>query len=372
MSQEGAPDGRALIEHLRVHNFRNLSEAVLTPASHFNLIFGENGHGKTSLIEALYVGCTTKSFRSQRLSDAIKEGETEAAVTLSARTLGLTRELRARVGARSRSFLIDGKKPKSQLTYALATPVIAFHPGDLTLASGPASVRRNLLDRILVHQDPAGAKARQRYQRAVRERQKLLSEPRTSEAQLTAYEEIIADSGSRYSEGRAYVAKSVEEALLPAFEKMASPGLACRLIYEPGGTGDRDAFVRALAASRVRDRARGAANFGPHRDELRAELAGRPARSHASQGQQRVLALAFKMAELACIREVTQMEPILLLDDVSSELDPARTSAVFDFLREERSQIFVTTTRPELFVDVHGRSSGRADFWVQNGSLVRR
>jgi DNA replication and repair protein RecF len=132
-----------------------------------------------------------------------------------------------------------------------------------------------------------------------------------------------------------------------------------------------DAFARELREGRTRDLHRGTASFGPHRDELHLVIDGRPARSHASQGQQRLLTLSLKMAELTCVREVTGLEPMLLLDDVSSELDPERTQAVFELLRESRSQIFVTTTRPELFTNVSLKGPLRADFLVQNGSLSK-
>jgi DNA replication and repair protein RecF len=121
----------------------------------------------------------------------------------------------------------------------------------------------------------------------------------------------------------------------------------------------------------VRDTRQRAASFGPQRDELQLVVDGRSARHHASQGQQRILTLALKVAELECVRDARRAHPVLLLDDVSSELDPARTGAVYDFLRETQSQVFVTTTRPELFPTPGVSGLERADWRLVSGAVER-
>jgi DNA replication and repair protein RecF len=117
------------------------------------------------------------------------------------------------------------------------------------------------------------------------------------------------------------------------------------------------------------DRRRRAATFGPHKDELELVLDGRAARKHASQGQHRILTLSLKLAELSTIREARQAHPLLLLDDVSSELDPTRIGLVYDFLRESQSQVFVTTTRPDLFVTPGLGPDERHDYRLEAGCL---
>jgi DNA replication and repair protein RecF len=368
--------GCTILRRLALSDFRNLTHVAFEPAPRLNLIHGDNGHGKTSLIEALYVLATTRSFRSTKLLETVREGTEQARLKAEVESFGLRRELQATLGLRGRSFLIDGKKPQRIIDYALKTPVIAFHPGDLQLVSGPASCRRTLLDRVLLYLDPQGADARLYYQKALRDRQKLISESgsqaRGSQAaHLDAIEQVVARHGARFARGRKEAAERVIEALGPAFQQMAAPGLRCVTTYEPGGVTDKDTFAEKLLERRSKDFFRGAATFGPQRDELHLSIEGRVARSHASQGQQRLLTLALKMAELSCVREVTGMEPMLLLDDVSSELDHERTTAVFNFLKEARNQIFVTTTRPELFSNVTLEDSLRADFRVLNGHLSK-
>jgi DNA replication and repair protein RecF len=150
---------------------------------------------------------------------------------------------------------------------------------------------------------------------------------------------------------------------------MAAQGLLLGVAYRPGGSLDEAEFSSRLAEARAADLRRGSATFGPQKDELELSISGRSARYHASQGQQRILTLALKLAELDCIRFARAVEPILLLDDVSSELDPTRTGAVYESLRESASQVFVTTTRPELFTTQGLGVAERADFEIRGGVL---
>jgi len=354
-----------------LRNFRNIADLVLEPAPRFNLISGDNGHGKTSLIEGLYLLCTSQSFRSKRLNETIQQNEERALLSAQTESFGLKRHLKANVSRRGRSFLIDEKRPKRLVDYALSTPVIAFHPGDLLLANGPAQARRTLLDRVILHEDPTGADARIQYKRALKDRQLLLKGQGGSNAELDAYEEVAARYGSRFSRARRAAAKSVIEAIEPVFRQMAHSDLSCRVEYEAGGTEDAVELSAELKKRRRVDALRGSASFGPQRDDLCLFVDERPARTHASQGQQRLLTLSMKLAELACVRQVTKMEPILLLDDVSSELDRERTAAVFRLLQASRSQVFVTTTRPELFSEVLVSTEERADFCMRNGELEK-
>lgn len=361
--------GRALVLGLSVHHFRNINALTVHPAPGLNLVTGDNGQGKTSLIEALYVLCTTKSFRSPRLKDVIQDGQQRAEILAKLSTLGLPRQQQAALSERGRSFLIDGKKPKRTLDYARSAPVVAFHPGELSLVTGAGSLRRTLLDRIALYLDPGGAEARLNLQKATRERQVLLERRGTSARELDAFEQVIAESGVRLCQSRQHCVNRLTESLLPAFQRMAPSDLEISCRYVPGGSNEVEMFTQELRIRRSRDLRRGAMTFGPQRDELALNLNDRPARTHGSQGQQRLLTLGLKLAELACVRDATGLDPILLLDDVSSELDPTRTESVFQFLRQTSSQVFVTTTRPELFDKVELDTSQRANFRMYAGEL---
>ncbi len=365
-----SPATRIVFERVVVRSFRNIDSLELEPAPRLNVIAGDNGQGKTSLLEALYFVATSRSFRADRLRELVREGAEHGSVRAFIDEAGLRREQRATAGLRSRSLLIDGKRPPLLAAYATRTPVVVFHPGDLELASGAAAVRRTLLDRVALFLEPASGDDRLRYTRALRERQRTLDDRGTRAPELDAFESVMAEHGARFARARAHAAGAISDALSPAFARMAAPELELGIRYLPGGTEDPGLFQSELAGRRAQDLRRRKATFGPQRDELELLVDGRSARHHASQGQQRILALALKIAELDCVRRARGAHPVLLLDDVSSELDPTRTGAVYAFLRDTRSQVFVTTTRPELFTTPDVEADERADWTISGGRLV--
>jgi len=358
-----------LFERLSIRGVRNLTALELEPAPRLNVIVGDNGQGKTSVLEALYLVATTKSFRAERLATLIQAGTEQASVGAVVSEAGMRREQRTVLGPRSRVVRLDGKAPKSLAGYATRTPVVVFSPADLELVSGGASGRRRLLDRVALYLDPPGTDARLRYEHALRSRQRVLEERGPGARELDAFEEVMAEDGARFALARERAADGVRERLGATFARLAAPELGVRCVYVPGGTTDRDLFRQRLAAARPADARRGAATFGPQRDELELDIDARPARSHASQGQQRLLTLALKLTELDCIREARGAHPVLLLDDVSSELDPERTLAVHELLMNTQSQVFVTTTRADLFPERPVLSTERADFRLTAGAL---
>ncbi len=360
---------KVFVDHLQIRDFRNLAAADVVPSAELNVLAGDNGHGKTSVLEALYAVATSRSFRSDKLAEVIADGTDVAVVRAHVVDDGVGREQRLAVERSRRSIALDGKRPERLSTYATRTPVVVFHPGDLALVAGAAAGRRTLLDRLALFFDPASADHRQRYERALRERQKTLELRGTRAADLDVFEALMVRHGVVFARARASAAAQLAERLATAFESMAPRGLDLRVRHDAGGTDDPEVFAEELAARRERDLRRRTATFGPQRDDLELTLAHRSARRHASQGQQRLLTLALKAAELACVRDARGAYPVLLLDDFSSELDPTRTGAVYDFLRGGQSQVFVTTTRPDLFPTPRG-TPGRRDFVLDQGRVL--
>lgn len=352
--------------------FRNLEPGSLTFASGLNVIFGENGQGKTSLIEAIYLLCTTRSFRTTKLGEVIQTDAPHARIKGSFERAGLPWTLEAQISPRGRSFQKNGVRPKERLLYIQSTPVVAFHPGDLLLVTGAAQLRRRLLDRVILHRKPSAIDAKRSYDEAAKKRL-LLLEQRPRSRELEAFEAVMAESGASLSSAREQAVIALEARFSSIFTRLAREDLSMSIFFRPGGTSDVEEFRRKLEASRALDARRKMTTYGPERDELIVSLDGRPARSYGSQGQQRMLALSLKLAELELVRESSLTCPILLLDDVSSELDKERTEAVFRFLGRERNQVFVTTTRPELFADagriLESASRARADFRVESGRI---
>jgi DNA replication and repair protein RecF len=383
---------RALaVAEIAVRDLRNLAAVDAELAPGLNVVHGDNGHGKTSLLEAIYLAATSRSFRTARLGELVRHGAETASVRariVERGAAGEVERVQSAGIARSRvTVRLDGQRPPSLAAYATRTPVVVFHPDELALSTGPAAGRRRLLDRLVLYRDPIGADAAVRYGRALRARQDLLRRGVRAGAALDAYEELCAAEGARLTAARRAAVVALEAPLAHAFARIAAPGLALTAAYAAGGGDDAEPARRELAAGRERDAHRASAGYGPHRDDLALLLGGHPARVVASQGQHRALVLALKAAESAVVATATGQVPILLLDDVSSELDAARTDALFAFLgasiraAEAASsggpdaaapprQIVLTTTRPSLIPESFGEGGGRRDFRLERGVLV--
>jgi DNA replication and repair protein RecF len=362
---------RVAFRRVAVSHFRNLVDGAFEPGPELNVITGDNGQGKTSLLEALYFAATTRSFRTEKLGALIRHEHADLAVHASVEEAGRLREQRALIARGVRRVQIDGKRPPRLIDYAQRTPVVVFHPGDLELVAGASGERRRLLDRVALFVDPHGYAARAPYERALKERQRALEERGETAPDLDAFEPLIAQHGARFQLARERAAGALARHVGAGFSRLAPAALGLGLRHRAGGTSDAATFLDELRQRRRKDIVRRAPSFGPQRDELELELDGRAARFHASQGQQRIVTLALKLAELECILEARGAEPVLLLDDVSSELDPSRTGAVYEVLRSAVSQTFVTTTRPELFPTLGERRGERADWIVRDGRLER-
>lgn len=356
---------------LRVQGFRNIASVDLSPSPGFNVISGDNGQGKTSLLEAIYFVATTRSFRTERFRELLMEGEQTAVVKVRVDDGGLVREQRAIVAGSGRAVQIDGKRPERLSQYATQTPVVVFHPGDLVVVSGPAQGRRTLLDRIALFGDAMSADHRLRYTRAMKSRQLVLAERGPSAMDLGPLEELMGRHGAALSAARARAADELAAAGSAAFDHMSVSSSKLEIRYMPGGDEDASRMTEQLGRRRAEDLRARSAGVGPHRDDLKLLLGGRTVRKHASQGQQRLVTLALKMAELECVRRARGAHPVLLLDDVSSELDRTRTGAVFELLSSTLSQVFLTTTRPELFVTPAPGATERRDWVVRSGAIER-
>lgn len=364
------------LERLRVRAFRNLGHVDIEETGRFNVIAGNNGHGKTSLLEAIYFAATSRSFRTHRAAELVQHGERVASVgarfaEVSEELPKLAREQTAAVEGSRSVVRIDNNRPASLAEYATRSPVVAFHPEELALSSGPASGRRTLLDRLALFMRPASADHRARYTQALKARHELLrrTEAPHESAEIDAFEELCAVHGAQVTAARAAAVEALGEELLPAFHRIAAPDLELDARYAAGGSASVEEARAELSRQRRRDAFRSTAGFGPHRDDLELRLSGHPVRVVASQGQHRALTLALKAAETAAIAAARGLEPLLLLDDVSSELDADRTAALFRFLGLTRGQIFLTTTRPELIVTPEIAPRDLRVFHVEAGVL---
>ncbi|HEX7671939.1 MAG TPA: AAA family ATPase, partial [Polyangiaceae bacterium] len=240
-------------EQVQVRDFRNLRELVLTLSPRINVVSGDNGQGKTSLLEALYFVATSKSFRADRTREMLREGAEAGLVRAQIIEDGRRREQRATLTASARAVLLEGKKPERLSSYATRTPVVVFHPGDLSILTGGASERRTLLDRIALFLDPSSADSRQRYTRASRARQVALEQRGTGAMDLEPLEQLMSTDGTALARARTEAARRLVDALGPLFSRMGAPGLVLEARFASGGSLDAAEMRVELKRRREQD-----------------------------------------------------------------------------------------------------------------------
>lgn len=357
-----------VVESLHARAFRNLARVDVTFGERFNVVAGDNGQGKTNLLEALYVVATSKSFRGGKPGDLVAFDDELASVRASVAEDGERRVQSVGLKAGARLVKIDDKRPASLAAFAVRTPIVVFHPGEIALSMGGSAERRRLLDRTALYLAPGSMVALESYTRAMKARQRTLELRGLAAPELSDFEALCVRHGLEVMNHRANAAERLATSAIEAFERIAAPGLSLRVAYAPSAPRDEAGYREALERGRASDARRGSAGTGPHRDELALVLDGHAVRGVASQGQHRAVTLALKSAEIEVVGSARGVRPILLLDDVSSELDRSRTAALFAFLRDQRGQVFLTTTRPEL-IDTGTDASARRDFVVAGGAL---
>lgn len=359
------------VETLSVRSFRNLERVNLEFCPGLNVLSGGNGQGKTNLIESIYVTATSRGFYSHRSSELIAHGQEVASVRVSVVEGRSPREQSVGIRKGGRLAFVDGRKPRTLAEYAVKTPVVVFQPGELVLSMGGGAERRRLLDRLALYLLPSCSSSLEKYSRALRERQRALAVRGPLARDIPEWEELMVRHGVEVTAVRAEASRRLADSATDAFARIASPLGSLAIEYQPGSPHGVQPFREALEVNRTKDARRGSATVGPHRDDLLLQLDGWPVRGLASQGQHRAVVLAMKSAEIEILSVVRGIRPILLLDDVSSELDRSRTQALFSYLQRHDGQVFLTTTRPEL-IDLAGRDGWpRRDFTVCGGSVLQ-
>ncbi|MCP3099163.1 DNA replication/repair protein RecF [Myxococcus sp. K15C18031901] len=366
---------------LHVQDFRNLAQVSLAPSAHATIAVGQNGQGKTNLLEALYFLSTLKPLRAGRLSELVRWGTPSARVSGRFLLKGAEREISVEVGGGTRQSFVDGKKAASLEEYFGGVSVVAFTPDDLEVVKGGPDSRRAFLDRAVFNRFPAYLRESREYARALKNRNRLLREGHAVDpAYLEAYDETLARAGARiYARRRALMAELSPraQATFGAIGRTADPATYGYHPAHLGGdfaTADEPALAQALRESLTarmrRDLDRGFTSVGPHADDVTVTLGGRSARAYASQGQQRALVLGWKIAEIENLASCLGFLPLLLLDDVSSELDPERNAYLMDYLARSGAQVFLSTTDGSL---VRGAAADDT-LWlaVSSGQVVSR
>ena len=338
------------VTRLWLTDFRSYASAELEPAPGLTVIAGDNGEGKTNLLEAIGYLASRSSFRGAPAEALVRAGCGRAIVRAEAERDGRSLLLEAELPAAGRDRLLVNRQPLKRTRDLLeALRVSVFSPDDLVLVKGGPGERRRFLDAALVGLHPRHDALQADVERILKQRNTLLKQAagRLSDeiaSTLDVWDAKLAERGEALREARAGLVGDLEAEVGKAYDQLASTAADVALRYQPSWDGP---LLDALHASRADDVRRGVSLVGPHRDELALSIGGLPARTHASQGEQRSLALALRLAVHRAVAEVVGTPPVLLLDDVFSELDPDRSAALLAALPPGQSLLTTAGLIPE-------------------------
>ena len=365
------------IRELAAEGWRNLAPLALRPGEHLSVLYGDNGQGKTNVLEAAYYLAALRSFRTSHAEDLIGRGEPSGRSRLRADVThrGLERRFEIELGPAGRIARLDGKVVRGAAAALGAVSVVLFVPEDLLLPRAAPATRRRFLDLAIFNVERAYFAEASAYQKVLKSRNALLRRGSSDQALGEAYDEELARTGARVVMRRRGLVRELEPRLAAHFRALHSE-LPVGLRYasdaevEAAGTeAEVEASLRrGIAARRPLDLRRRFTSFGPHTDDLEITLAGTLARRHASQGQLRSLVLALKLAELSNVEARLGEPPVLLLDDVPSELDPIRRALLFGVVAQLDCQTLISVTERETIPTAPG--SDRRDFMVRAGRVI--
>lgn len=349
-----------LIKSLQLRNFRNLHHVDASFAPGINIIHGLNAQGKTNLLEAIYLLVTGRSFRTTNDSEMIPWHLSDYDGTLIRAMISKAagdERLAVFFNGREKRVLVD-QKPVSRLAQLIGRlNAVLFTPSDLLLVRGAPALRRRFIDIAIGQTSAAYIDALQTYQQVLKNRNALLKQAAFRQAnpdvQLDVYDQQLSNAGSVIMAARHAAVAEIGGYAAHHYNVIANAQEPLTLKYEPDVSGEapqtqaalRVELQTALQQSRPDDLRRLSTSRGPHRDDFQFIIQAFPARHYASQGQQRTAVLAAKLAEMDYLRAHTGESPLLMLDDLMSELDDTRKAALLAHL-DHSLQIFITTTDP--------------------------
>lgn len=357
-----------ICDRVRILNFRNIEEADVVFSEGVNVLWGDNAQGKTNLIEAIRLTGCGKSFRAVREAELIRFGCEVATVSLDYRDKKRVQNLTARLftDTRRRQIEHNGVRITRLSDMVGAFDTVLFCPEHLGLIKDGPSLRRNFLDAALCSLRPVYLAALQRYNRNLKERNRLLRDAAGDPTARKAFEETVdlwshalAKEAAILSDCRREYVGKLRLLVADCFQNMTEDREKPEVFYR-GSSGDEEAFYadrqeaekkyyHLLSTHHDREIAAGTTLYGPHKDDIEVLLNEKSARLYASQGQQRSLALAFKLAEGDILAEDSGEKPVYLLDDVLSELDASRREYLLREIRDK--QVILTSCEPSTVKD---------------------
>jgi len=347
------------ITRVELTDFRNYENLVLEPSPGLTVLTGPNAAGKTNAIEAIQLVTAARSFRKPEFTDVVRWGASCARVYVRAEEGPRLLEIDLEVDDQGRrTYLVNGQVRRRHADVAGLLPSVVFTPDDLGMVKGPAERRRAATDDLGEQLSSTYGSLRRDHGRAVRQRNTLLRES-VAGPEMDVWEEQVISLGSKLVIHRVRLLERIMQHAAKRYAEMAGGENLGYIYADRCGIGEcatletgavEEAMRAELKRRHAEERRRLVTLVGPHRDDIVLKIEGKDARSFASQGQQRTIALAWKLAEVAVVEDVLHREPVLLLDDVMSELDADRRTALSDLVAGE-IQTVVTTTNTSYFTE---------------------
>ena len=341
-----------LLAAIEATNFRNLSGRIEW-GPRLNIIYGNNGQGKTNWLEAIYLLARTKSFRTQRLQEAISFGE-QLAVVRGTVTTGsdLERELQVSLHDNTKTIFVNSKR-EMLARYLTQLQVFSFTATDLEVVRGAPEARRRFLDRGISSLQPTYLKTISDYAKVIKQKNRVLQLANENEISLAQVEDLLAPWNEQLIKLGALIHRAREEYIAglnvalerQLFERRDVTTRYVSSLENKGDFSDYEALLRSRIALRLSaEVAAGHALIGPHRDDLEVHLDGREIRVYGSSGQQRSALLLLDLAAISLYNSGSNDHPVFIIDDVDAELDEGRIRRLLEYL-ENRTQTFITTSK---------------------------
>lgn len=352
------------IQQIHYRNFRNYTDYLLDDLGDLTLFVGPNAIGKTNLIEGIQLITAFNSFRSSRTDHLVRFGEKNASVKAVFTDEVRKLDLAFTVQEGKRAFLLNGKRKQIKSLRGIL-PSVVFSPDDLTFIKGSQSVKRVQIDNLGDQISSNYLTVRHDYERILKQKNRYLKET-TTHGFLESVNEVLTTIGSQFFVLRTRLVRElipyiqtyysemtagkeqVSISYLPSWDKYEEPRSLPEELPDLSREEAKERLNEVIARSYDREHQRGLSLFGPHADQIIFLIDGKDASHFASQGQQRSLVLSFKMAEVVLLRDRLNQTPILLLDDVMSELDEQRRQQLIRIISQDM-QTFITSTNLSYF-----------------------
>jgi len=333
------------ITRLDIARLRRLEAVSLAPGPGLNLLVGDNGAGKTSVLEAIHLMGYGRSFRGRVRDGLVRQGAEALEVFVEWREgdAGRSRRAGLRHGGQDWQGRLDGAQVTQLGDLCAALAVVTFEPGSHGLVSGGSEPRRRLLDWGLFHVEPDFLRLWRRYARALKQRNALLKTG-AGDTQLDAWDQELGDVGEPLTRHRREYLDRLEPRLRDESTELLPAGGKASLEFVPGWRQEELSLLDALLLARERDRAHGFTSIGPHRADWRITHAEIPGRDALSRGQAKLTTLSLLLAQAGLHAALRQEWPVVLLDDLASELDRKHQQRVLARLLASGAQVFLTGT----------------------------